>query len=216
MAVIIELSVGGDEFALGRILSVAEGSRVRLETLVPLGEPVVPLVWVRDGPLSFRERVSEHRLVSAVEEIERRDGDRLYAIDWTGAEDALLSVIRESNAYLLTAEGEDGNWQFELRFGSHDGLDIFRNRCSDDGICIDVACVYNPTKPGAGPYYGLTPAQREAIMLAIQSGYYNLPRDVTTKDLGAELGISDQAVTERLRRGITNLVEHTLLVDSRE
>ncbi|WP_249361517.1 helix-turn-helix domain-containing protein [Haloterrigena sp. H1] len=33
-------------------------------------------------------------------------------------------------------------------------------------------------------------------------GYYDIPRGCTTAELADELGISDQAVTERLRRAI--------------
>jgi predicted DNA binding protein len=34
---------------------------------------------------------------------------------------------------------------------------------------------------------------------------------MSTQDLADEFGISDQAVTERFRRGIASLVAHTLL-----
>jgi len=36
--------------------------------------------------------------------------------------------------------------------------------------------------------------------------------EVTTKDLAAEFGISDQAISDGLRRGITNLVGSTIRV----
>ncbi|GAB3704987.1 helix-turn-helix domain-containing protein [Halorubrum pallidum] len=41
-------------------------------------------------------------------------------------------------------------------------------------------------------------------------GYYEIPRGCTTKELADELEISDQAVTERLRRAIVALVTYTL------
>jgi predicted DNA binding protein len=75
-----------------------------------------------------------------------------------------------------------------------------------------VIRVYNPTTPDAGPWYGLTTAQREALVLAVESGYYDIPRTCTTVEVAEELGISDQAVTERLRRAIVNLVDNSLLV----
>lgn len=45
-------------------------------------------------------------------------------------------------------------------------------------------------------------------------GYYDIPRGCTTKELADELGISDQAVTERLRRAIGSLVRHTLALSA--
>jgi predicted DNA binding protein len=47
---------------------------------------------------------------------------------------------------------------------------------------------------------------------ANENGYYALPRGTSTKELAESFGISDQAVTERLRRGISNLLTNTLLL----
>ncbi len=46
----------------------------------------------------------------------------------------------------------------------------------------------------------LTPKQKEAIVLAIENGYYSIPRGVSAADLAAEIGISRVAMQERLRR----------------
>jgi len=100
-------------------------------------------------------------------------------------------------------------------FPDHDALSEFRTHREDAQILLEVQRVYNPTKPDAGPWYGLTELQREAIMLAAQTGYYDIPRGCTTKELADELGISDQAVTERLRRAIVSLVTYTLVHPSR-
>ena len=83
-------------------------------------------------------------------------------------------------------------------------------RAIEEEIDVTIERIYNPTKPDAGPWYGLTPPQRETLTYAVEHGYYSLPRGVSTKELGAEFGISDQAVTERLRRGITTLVSNTV------
>lgn len=47
-------------------------------------------------------------------------------------------------------------------------------------------------------------------MRAVAGGYYAIPRHLSTKDLAKEFDSSDQAVTERLRRAIVTLTEHTL------
>ncbi|ERG89195.1 MAG: putative DNA binding protein [halophilic archaeon J07HX5] len=60
----------------------------------------------------------------------------------------------------------------------------------------------------------LTDAQLEAMTAAVENGYYDIPRDISTAELGDQLGISDQAVTERLRRGISTLAANTMLAKS--
>lgn len=54
------------------------------------------------------------------------------------------------------------------------------------------------------------------LIRAIQAGYYSIPRQASTQALADEFGISDQAVTERLRHGITALVSNTLLLTDTE
>lgn len=78
---------------------------------------------------------------------------------------------------------------------------------------MDIERIFNPTKPDAGPWYGLTATQRETLTYAAEEGYYSLPRQISTKELADRFDVSDQAITERLRRGIATLVMNTLLVD---
>ena len=51
----------------------------------------------------------------------------------------------------------------------------------------------------------------EAVGTTEQRGYFNSPRDVTMAELGDELGISQQAVASRLRRGSSSTLSSTLV-----
>jgi predicted DNA binding protein len=51
---------------------------------------------------------------------------------------------------------------------------------------------------------------------AVEEGYYSIPRGISTKELAEEFDISDQALTERLRRAIITLVTNTLAVTGEE
>jgi predicted DNA binding protein len=57
----------------------------------------------------------------------------------------------------------------------------------------------------------LTDSQREALLLAYERGYYDSPRTTNLSDLGEFLGISRQAVSNRLKRGTRQLIEETLV-----
>ncbi len=52
----------------------------------------------------------------------------------------------------------------------------------------------------------LTLKQKEAIELAIESGYYRIPRSCTMEDLGNQLGIKRVAMQERLRRAEQRII----------
>ncbi|UPW01359.1 helix-turn-helix domain-containing protein [Halorussus gelatinilyticus] len=211
MSVIAEFRVPSADFELGRILRVEGVTSIELETLVPIGEAAVPLFWIHNSTRqSFLETVQRHPAVNDATEVDVFEDRTLFTLDWDANHDHLFRGINESNGQLLSATGTPDAWDFELRFPDHDALSGFTAHCEDAQVSVEAIRVYNPTKPDAGQWYGLTDPQREAITLAVEMGYYDIPRGCTTKELADELGISDQAVTERLRRAIVALVTYTL------
>lgn len=60
--------------------------------------------------------------------------------------------------------------------------------------------------------YGITEEQQEALIRAYTAGYYTIPRKITAKELADELGVSHQALSERLRRGHENVVKNALII----
>lgn len=216
MAVIVDLGLPSQQFELGRILGMAGETSVILETMVPLGERTVPFFRVHGEAHEFEDSVGSHAAVNDVTAISTHNGDVLYALDWDISDDSFFEGLIEANANLLEARGGAETWAFELRFPSHDTLSTFQTHCDEHSIPIDVKRLYNPTKPGSGPWYGLSSPQRMTIVRAVESGYYSIPRKTSTKELATEFGITDQAVTERLRRAIRNLVTNTLLLTEDE
>jgi predicted DNA binding protein len=214
MSVIAEFRVPSTDFELGRILTIDGDTTIELERLVPIGEATVPLFWVHNSTRdSFVESVRNHPAINNASEVDVFEDRTLFTLDWESTEDRLIQGIQECEAQLLSAVGTPETWEFELRFADSDVLTEFSNYCEESDISLNINYVYNPTEPDAHPWYGLTDPQREAMTLAVRKGYYNIPRGCTTKELAAELGISDQAVTERLRRAIVTLVSNTLVTD---
>lgn len=212
MAVIAHLRIPADSFELGRILELQSGTTVELENMVPLGEKAVPFFSVSEKAReTFEENVRDHPSVERIVEVARHDDERLYSLDWNVGRDVFFQGIVDLEGQLLSGTGTADTWEFEIRFPTHERLGEFQEYCSNAHIALEVGRVFNPTRPGTGMWYGLTPAQRDAITLAVRDGYYSIPRRTSTQDLADELEISDQAVTERLRRAIVTLVENTLI-----
>ncbi|GGL69439.1 helix-turn-helix domain-containing protein [Halocalculus aciditolerans] len=211
MSVIAELEVAADSFELGRALAVPGRSDIRLEDVVPLGEDVVPLFWLHDpDPSDFVAEVEKRGEVEHLTVFEEMHDRTLYALQWDATGDRLLAAVHDLEGFLLSATGEGDTWTLQIRFPDHDALSAFADRCEDAGIDFEVCGLYNPTRPEAGPWYGLSDPQYETLLLARDRGYYDIPRRISTQDLADELGVSDQAVTERLRRAIRTLVDNTL------
>ncbi|MEF8774056.1 MAG: helix-turn-helix domain-containing protein [Halobacteriales archaeon] len=210
MSVIADVRLPATDFELGRALAIGEDERAELETLVPTGERYVPYVWIYHEESHGGIHV-DHGLLAGYEVIDALDDRTLYSLDWRGEDDEFLRTLDRVHAQVLNAEGSDRAWQMELRFSTHDALSSFRTASDDADFDLTVRRIYNPTRPESSPRYGLTERQRNALALAVERGYYDIPRRVSTADVADDLDISDQATTERLRRGIRTLVEHTLL-----
>lgn len=217
MSVIVELSLPAQEFGLGRILAMEGNTRISLETMVPLGERSIPFFRLHEtAGESFEEHVREHPAVDEIHVVNTRDGETLYALDWQIEDGAFFDDVMARGGHLLEATGSAEAWAFELRFPTHGALSAFQADCVEADLPLDIERIYNPTKPDAGPWYGLTAPQREMLIRAVEAGYYALPRQVSTQELADEFDISDQAVTERLRRAISTLVTNTLLLSDHD
>lgn len=59
--------------------------------------------------------------------------------------------------------------------------------------------------------FGLSHQQRDALILALERGYFDVPRGVTLTEIGDELGITQQATSERIRRAAQKVLRSVLL-----
>lgn len=212
MSIIVELSLPAQEFELGQILELTTGSRVILETVVPMGRKSIPFMRVYEESEGFESSVRQSDTVNELRRISAHDGEVLYALDWDASQDKFFEGISTAHGTILEATGRGSSWNFEIRFESHEGLSSFQAYCQGASLPVDFHRLFNPTNPESGPWYGLTPAQRKALTRAVEAGYYAIPREISTEELAAEFDISDQAMTERLRRAIDNLVTNTITV----
>lgn len=213
MAVIAELAVDADSFDLGRVTTIVDDVHVELERVVPTGGGVMPFFWARTADHDrFERAVRDSDLVDDLEAVSRVDDRVLYEVAWRRAVTKFTRILAESDATILQAAGSD-RWQFELRFSTQDALQTFHDRCREDGVEFDVGRVYTLGDDDATAHeLGLTPEQREALVLAVESGYYEVPRRTTLDDVAAALSISQQAASERVRRA-TDAVLSTVLFD---
>lgn len=189
---------------------------IELESLVPLSGGTTPVVWIEnDDHDELEAQIGGHPTVQSVERIERLSERSLYALEWTVEYDHLFRYIRDEDIHLLVVEGSPEEWRWTLRFRTHTSLSAFQDYCDESRIALDVRRVYNIPEQQTETEFGVTAPQREALILAVREGYYDLPHETNTTELGDQLRISDQAVTERLRRGIGTLVRNMVMSELR-
>jgi DNA-binding CsgD family transcriptional regulator len=67
-----------------------------------------------------------------------------------------------------------------------------------------------PYGGSGGPLAALTPRQREVLRTAHRLGYFAVPREASTAEVAAALGLDDSTVAEHLQRAERNLLDRLL------
>lgn len=212
MNAVAEYRVPAEDFALGR--ATLPGMVIELERLVGDGETAVQFFWVDDGSQAeFERSLRENTPFTDVELVDAVDGRSLYRAR-SGTEDSLVRALVDHDVSVLSAEGNDEEWWFSLSFPDRTALSAFQTACVDEvGIGLELAGVYNPVDASAAFRSELTDRQRETLLQAYREGYYDIPRRITLVGLADLLEVSDQAVSERMRRAQAKLVRSHLLDD---
>jgi predicted DNA binding protein len=213
MATVMEFRSPADEFPLGTVFENLPGVTVELERIIPHKSGVIPYFWVRGAHADDIEAAFEvHAGVASVDLIDSVDEEYLMRAEWETEYYGVLTALAAANVTVLTGVGTAEGWQFEVRAESRDAISEFRTNCQDNDIDIEITAVH-ALLPIQAEGYDLTDPQREALELAFERGYFDSPRATSLEDLADELGISQQALSSRLRRGHRRLIDGTLVTD---
>lgn len=213
MSVIAEFTLGQAEFALGTALAPATDVRIELDQYAPMEPPGVPYLWVTGGELEvLADVVGDSALINAIELIDQSEGSALYRIEWEATTESLLQELARANVTILEAHRDGTEWHFRLRFDDHDDLTKFHEYCSSHEINYHLKRIYSTVNQETGRIaFGLTHEQYDTLVLALERGYFLVPRQVTLQELGRELGITQQATSERIRRAIDTVLRTVFL-----
>lgn len=210
MATVMEFTVPAAEFPLGSVFERLPGVTVELERIVPQASRLIPYVWVRgvesedvESLFDSHPGVSDIRLVDSVED------EHLLRTEWEQGYVGILSTLAEADVVVLSGRGTSAEWRFEVRGESRAAIAEFRGYCQQHDIPISITAV-RAMLPIQGAGYELTEAQREALVLAHERGHFDSPRRASLQEIAGELGITQQSLSSRLRRGHRRLIGATL------
>ncbi|WP_435363102.1 helix-turn-helix domain-containing protein [Haloarchaeobius sp. DYHT-AS-18] len=124
---------------------------------------------------------------------------------------SLYAALIELDGQLLSATCEANQWLASFRFPDRDALGRFEEQLRTAETAVAVESIDSGgTRRGESDPNGAEPLsdeQQEALQVALRAGYFTVPRRANLGDVADELGISGQATSERLRRGLVQLVE---------
>jgi predicted DNA binding protein len=107
---------------------------------------------------------------------------------------------------VLSGAATDERWSFELRFPDEDAAARFYDGYDDPANPITIAYSSGFGLARQSARSALTPKQEATLVRALELGYFDVPRRAALDVLAAEFGVSDTAVSQRLRRGVANVL----------
>ncbi|MFC7204346.1 helix-turn-helix domain-containing protein [Haloferax namakaokahaiae] len=207
MSLIAEVELPISVFCLGRVADI-DTLELELEPFIPTAVSEGCTVWVRGELASeYGERAKAIPEVSEITMLETVPDGALYEVVVDHEENPLLSAFSAFDITLLACSSTGESWTLELRLRSHTALRELRARCVTEQIDMDVTRLVTLEEYETPIERRLTDGQREALLLALDHGYFDDRRRTSLAELGTELGISRQAVAARLRRAYRCLAE---------
>lgn len=214
MVTVVWATVPSSDFALSETLGVAPDATFECERIIETGaETVMPLLWAHGVDRETVERGFEHdRSVARFECLASFDHEFLYRMEWVRQVHLVLQILTSTNAAVLDATGDSEQWVLRIMYPHRSELSATNAFCERHQLSFRVERIQQ-LSDAVERRYGLTDEQFTALAVACEEGYFEVPRQADLKELATKLGITHQALSERLRRGHEMLIEKTLLTN---
>ena len=211
MGLIAEFRVTSLDLPLTNAVAAVPTVTVYIERILVIDpDRPVALCRVVDEPGNeFRDALADDATVAEAVTLDEYDGNALYRIE---LRDPPVPIYRKFIELGTTPLGSivtvDGWWS-RSRFPDREALAEYREFCVERGATFQLERL---TRESAAddPPFGLTNEQYEALTAAHDAGYFAVPREASTAEVGDELGISGPSASERIRRGIDRVLENAL------
>ena len=211
MAIEASFTIEQADFPLSAVFEQLTDATIELDRIVPTSKTVIPYFWIyADDTSDLTTDLSEDIGVEKISIIDRVEEQAFVRIEWNLDHESVLTAIVNTDVTLLSGVGNIEQWMFEVRASEQQEISEFQTYCDEQNIPIKLTQLHALSSLRSDREYDLTEGQREALVLAYSRGYFDSPRDATQDDLADELGITRQAVSSRIQRGIRRLIASTL------
>lgn len=141
---------------------------------------------------------------------------RVYRIAYDDQATLISPIVTEMDGLVLDSRGHSNGWLIELQVPDHGTLYRLVERAKEEGMTFEIRETDKVEPDETGSEFKLTQPQIEALVSAYENGYYDEPRETSLEELGSVLGISRTAVSGRLKRASSRLIEESLGYDTDE
>lgn len=203
MTTVVDFEVSGTDTVLGETFEVVPTVTCEVEEVIASNGHGLWLTGADratiETALEADSSVASYALISTIEQ------RWLYDVVFESDVLDVFEVIVDCGGTILSASASSGWWHLQVRFLERKDASELYDRLVDGDTDASLVRLSNLSERTPADY-GLTPKQYEALLAALDHGYFTIPRETSMEELANELGVSHQALSERLRRAYRALV----------
>ncbi len=157
----------------------------------------------------FEDGLAGDPTVDAFECVVELGDEAVYALRYTDRVVLFSTEVARLNGVVLEMENEGTTWRLKTWLPDRSAAQALWDFATDHDVDVELVRIneYGSVLEGS---YGLTEAQREAVLAALDLGYFDQPRGVTLGELAEKLDISEPSASRLVRRGLRRLITATL------
>ena len=208
---VASLRIPADGFLLGTTFQSVPSVEFEVTPVVAHGGDAATFLHASGDDERLRRALADDPSVEDAEAVARTNSGVLYRLQWAPRIRLLIGSLIESGGTILSLIGSDGEWYLRALFPDREMLSLAYRCFESNDVAVHVERISELDSTDHYGRYGLSEQQHTTLVTGFQRGYYSVPRDVDTSELASELGITHQALSERLRRAHSTLIENSLL-----
>lgn len=218
MSVIAEFTIPTEQFALSETFDAIPNMAVEIERMVAYpASRILPYIWVSAGTTAaVEEELRADPTTVAVSKLTEIPYGSLFRIEWSSETKSTIEDVLETDPVVLTGTAARQGWDFQMRFEHRDHIAKLQSDLIHHDVSVELKRLHRPEAPTVGGQFLLTSKQRTALNVALDAGYFEVPRETNLSELAEQLDISQQALSKRLRRAHRTVSRHILTTGPNE
>lgn len=160
-------------------------------------------------PDPFEEALDRDPTVDSWKVVDDIDGNRYYRVDVSDSTKLVAPGLLDRGVRFISAQTDGQGWRLTAIVPDQEALQDFQAYLRDMDIDYRLVRLHEAEHTTASAT--LTESQRETLIEAYRAGYFEVPRRGSLQDVANALGISQSAISQRLRRAWSRIVEAELL-----
>lgn len=211
METVVDATIATDQYVVEETIErIPDVELEFVRVAITSSASTMPFLWGSTGePARLDAALADDPSTERVTRLSGNDGRGLYSVDWTTSAAARIEEFAESAGSVLDVRGTSDGWTFRMLFPDRETAGETLQTWCDDGVGPSVSRITSLSCRD-GEEGGMSGPQHSAIAQAFQTDYYTVPRGTTLEELATDFDVSHQALSERLRRGHSHLVERML------